>query len=250
MPLAKHLAGGDTPLNLATMQFHSRALGRHVTYTAILPTGGTGPFPVLYQLHGRSDDHTAWVVHSRLVDHVAGLPLIVVLPDGGISGWRNLSPHERYEDFITVDLLDHVQRTFHVRPGPAAIGGLSMGGGGAIRLGLKHPDLFASIWGHSSSLPTAQRMAPGASEEDTSRDDVFAIAVGLVGMSDPPRLSFDCGVDDALLQENRAFHVYLEAVGLPHTYLEHPGGHTWDYWDRHVRSAVRQHTEVLGIKRS
>lgn len=243
-------------MNLATMQFLSKSLGRHVTYTAILPDPvrhGGGPFPVLYQLHGASDDHTAWVHFSRLVQHVAPYPLIVVMPDGALSGWRNSGTRERYEDLVVVDLPRHAAATFHIRPGRAAIGGLSMGGGGAIRLGMQHPDLFASIWGHSSSLPTPDRLRAryGLSEQETAADDVYAIARGLATAPrlSRPVLSFDCGLDDFLLADNRAFHQYLEGLGLPHTYREHPGAHTWEYWDAHVREALVQHAAMLGIGR-
>jgi putative tributyrin esterase len=242
-------------VNLATVQFHSRALGRHVTYTAILPEArhGDGPFPVLYQLHGRSDDHSAWVVRSRLVDHLAPYPLIAVLPDGGISGWRNAGPHEKYEDFVTEDLWRHVGATFRVRPGRAAVGGLSMGGGGSIRLGLKHPELYASVWAHSSALPNAAQMRErGVPEAEIAADDCHAAAERLlVAVPRPslPRVTLDCGVEDALIEQNRAFHRHLQAIGFPHDYREHPGAHTWEYWDLHVREALRQHAEVLGIRR-
>lgn len=239
------------------MQFHSRSLSRHVTYTAILPEvgrHGDGPFPVLYQLHGHSDDHTAWLVRSRLVDHVAAYPLIVILPDGAISGWRNAGPSERYEDFVTGDLTRHVAATFRVRPGRAAIGGLSMGGGGSVRLGLKHPGLFASIWAHSSALPDAAQMRDrGIPDAQIAVDDVYAVAENLLRtLPRPslPRLSFDCGSEDFLLNQNRAFHAHLEGIGFPHRYSEHPGAHTWEYWDLHVREALRQHAEVLGIRRA
>lgn len=242
-------------MNLATLQFHSQALGRHVTYSAILPEArhGDGPFPVLYQLHGASDDHTAWLVRSRLVDHVARYPLIVILPDGGLSGWRNAAPREKYEDLVTQDLWRHVHATFRVRPGRAAIGGLSMGGGGAIRLGLKHPGLYASIWAHSSGLQTAEQMKQrGIPEAEIPGDDVYAIAQRLLHtLPRPslPRLTLDCGVDDFLLEANRSFHRHLEAIDFPHAYLEHEGAHTWEYWDLHVRAALRQHAEMLGIRR-
>lgn len=243
-------------MQTATLQFLSRALGRHVQYMALLPDGsrhGPGPFPVLYQLHGRSDDYTAWAWKSRLVDHVAPYGVIVVLPDGGISGWRNAGPHERYEDFVIDDLHAHVTATLPVRPGRAAIGGLSMGGGGSVRLGLRHPERFASIWAHSSALANAERLQrDGATAQDAAADDVFALAQRLVErLPRPslPRLTFDCGTEDGLRDQNLAFHRHLEAIGYPHVYREHPGGHTWEYWDEHVRQALRQHADILGLSR-
>jgi putative tributyrin esterase len=238
-------------MNIATLQFRSESLDRQVTYTAILPepSHGPGPFPVLYQLHGHGGDHAGWVLRTRLITHAAPYPLIVVCPDGGNSGWRNRSSRERYEDFVTRDLAAHVAATFHVRPGRAAIGGLSMGGGGAIRLGLKHPDLYASIWAHSSGISTRERLlADGASEAEADADDLYAVAGhALAAGTELPRLSLDCGVDDTLLERNRDFHRHLERIGLPHGYHEHPGAHTWEYWDTHVVEALRQHAAILNI---
>jgi len=244
------------PVNVATVQFQSRALGRHVTYTAILPDPrhGEGPFPVLTQLHGASDDHSAWLVRSRLLDHAAAYPLLIVLPDGGLSGWRNAGQREKYEDFVTQDLPRHLAANFRVRPGRGAIGGLSMGGGGAVRLGLKHPGLFASIWAHSSSLPSGERMRQrGTPELEIAADDLYGIPERLLQTMPRlslPRLSFDCGVDDFLLEDNRSYHRHLEAIAFPHAYHEHEGAHTWEYWDLHVREALRQHADVLGLRRA
>jgi S-formylglutathione hydrolase FrmB len=65
-----------------------------------------------------------------------------------------------------------------------------------------------------------------------------------------PVIAFDCGVDDQLIEENRAFHRHLEAIGPSHTYHEHTGGHTWDYWDLHVAEALEQHARVLGLRQA
>jgi S-formylglutathione hydrolase FrmB len=127
-----------------------------------------------------------------------------------------------------------------------AIGGLSMGGYGALRLGLKYPDRFGSIWAHSAGIRPLDEafLAHFDDPDDTS---VFHHADRIRGQADLPRLSFDCGVDDSLIEFNRDFHRHLDGIGLPHQYREHPGAHTWDYWDEHVLEALGQHAEVLGI---
>lgn len=237
-------------MNLATVQFFSKALGRHVTYSVILPWDELWDrhkdFPVLYQLHGRSDDHTAWLNFSNLVVHARGVPFIIVLPDGGVSFWSDYSPRERYETFLLEDLDTHVRRTFPVRPGKAAIGGLSMGGYGAMALALKHPDRFASVWAHSSAFYDAEKFrsfpVPPADPEGM---DIFAIAERAKGFRELPVIGFDCGRDDAFIENNRRFHRHLEQLGIPHTYVEHDGGHTWAYWDLHVREALQQHQKVM-----
>ncbi|HEX6835511.1 MAG TPA: alpha/beta hydrolase-fold protein [Polyangia bacterium] len=215
---------------VATVEFQSAALGRDTTYTALLPDGGEPPFAVLYQLHGASDDHRAWLYKSSLLRYVEGLPLVVVMPSGEnsyyVDGWERL---------VVDDLPAHVARTFRVRPGRAAIGGLSMGGYGALRLGLKYAERFASIFAHSSRLPTSG---------DDFDVDVIAARVDRAAM---PALAFDCGTDDHLLADSRRFHARLEALGLPHEYREHPGAHTWDYWDTHVRDAIAWHKTALKL---
>lgn len=237
-------------MSVAMIQLLSQALGKRVSYQVILPETGEGPFPVLLQLHGLSDDAGAWIHHSNLVRHVESYPFVVVLPDGGTSGylnWRDSGrfARHRYEDFIVTDLSDHVRRHFNVTAGPWAIGGLSMGGYGAMRLGLKHPGRFASIWAHSAAFHIGGTVEPDL-VEDVADASVFAHAERAARRGGSQAIAFDCGVDDeGLLEDNRKLHALMERLKLPHHYAEHPGGHTWDYWDEHLPAALAQHARVL-----
>jgi S-formylglutathione hydrolase FrmB len=154
------------------------------------------------------------------------------------------------ETFIVDDLPAHVARTFQIRPGRAAIGGLSMGGYGAIRLGLRHPQKYGSIYAHSSRLPSAAELPMFAFErgigEDAEDLDVDDLAAR-VDRASMPALAFDCGTEDFLLADSRRFRDRLVALGLPHEYREHPGAHDWDYWDRHVPAALAHPRRVLGF---
>ena len=248
-------------MSLATVQFFSDGLHRRSQYDVLLPESGDGPFPVLLQLHGLTDDSHSWVQQSNIARYAARYPMIVVMPDGGTSGYVNLPVplgadgeesrigRANYEDMIIRDLREHVARTFNVRPGPWAIGGLSMGGYGAMRLGLKYPELFNSIWAHSSAVLIGTMVADRVAEAD----DALWIthARRLSDRHDRPVISFDCGLDDTqLLGDNRTFDRQLTELGISHHYAEHPGGHTWDYWDEHVREALAQHARVFGINRT
>lgn len=217
--------------SVVTVDCHAPSLDRAVTYTALIPENGTPPFAVLYQLHGASDDHRAWLYKSNLLRHLEGLPLVVVLPSGENSYYV-----DRWERLIVDDLPVHVSRTFRVREGRAAIGGLSMGGYGAIRLGLKYPERYSSIYAHSSKLV-----------ETGDAHDVAVIAARVDGKN-MPALAFDCGVDDHLIEDSRRFAGQLRALELPHEYREHAGAHTWDYWERHVPEALAHHAKILGLR--
>lgn len=238
-------------MSIASVQLFSEGLGKRTMYNVILPEEGEGPFPVLIQLHGFSDDCNSWIQHSNLVRYAAAYPMVVVLPDGGTSRYLNLESggrygEQRYEDHIMRDISGHVRRHFNVTDGPWAIGGLSMGGYGGMRLGLKYPETFASIWAHSGSYRVPDIEPPFFTEFDDA--DIFRHADRLADADRYPVISFDCGVDDELLDLNRKLHVHLDTIGVAHHYAEHPGAHTWDYWDRHVREALEQHARVLGKK--
>ena len=243
-------------MSVMTLRFHCEALGKQTTFNVIHPDGGDGPFPVVMQLHGYSDDSFSWLYNSNIVRHAGKYPMIVVLPDGGTSRYLNLQIHERfglqrYEDCLVQDIRREVERTFHARPGKWAIGGLSMGGYGSLRLAMKYPELFASAWGHSSGRV---RLDPDWIEklEDPDDANLFVLVERFQARRDAgestPLISLDCGVDDYLYDDNLALHQHMDAIGLEHNWFEHPGAHTWDYWDEHIVEALAQHAGVFGVE--
>lgn len=241
-------------MGVATIQFYSRALGRRTTYTAVLPDTGAGPFPVLLQLHGLFDDHNSWIQKSKLVHYVADMQMVVLMPDGATSGYLDWQTHDErlnrqhYETMIVEDLWNEAHRNLHIDDQKWAIGGLSMGGYGAIRLGLRHPDKFSSIWAHSAAFVIGDMLA-GLGIGDIEDASVYELASKSKGRTDLPVISFDCGTEDELIDDNREFHRLLTDLGIDHHYAEHPGGHTWEYWDTHILDALPQHERILGVKR-
>jgi S-formylglutathione hydrolase FrmB len=239
-------------MSVASIRFYSDALGKWTRYNVILPDEGEGPFPVLFQLHGLTDDCDAWLERSNLVRHVAGMPLIVALPDGGTHFYTNWRSSGRlgkanYENLIIEDMTNHLRRHFHVTEGPWAIGGLSMGGYGTLKLGLKHSNRFASIYAHSSKVDWRDSELDLSLLAEPEDINLLMHAERVNDLDRKPVISFDCGVDDELVGENRWFHAELEELGLEHRYAEFEGAHDWDYWDLHIQEALAQHAEVLGI---
>lgn len=227
-------------MNIGTMQFLSKSLGRHVTYEVALPERevGEGLFPVLFQLHGLSDDHSAYSRYSTLILEARLLPLIVVMPAGGLAHWADVGPRERYESFVVEDLWEHVHRTFPVRKGRAAIGGHSRGGNAAVRLGLRHPDRFCSAVSHSGAFYDPAEVTDLA---DVTPYDIWQVRP----QSRVPAIHIDCGTEDFFIGHNRRFHRHLEELGVAHTYEEFPGGHTWAYWNARLERSLARHMAAL-----
>jgi S-formylglutathione hydrolase FrmB len=221
-----------------------------------------GPFPVFYLLHGLSDNHTAWIRRTSIERYVQDLPLIVVMPNGDRGFYTDAVDKtlSAYETHIVRDLIGFVDGTFQTIPERKGrvIAGLSMGGYGAMKIALKHPDLFCAAVSHSGALEFASRPMP--SDDDWfaewipvfgrnpkgGPEDVFAIAEKL-DRDAFPALRIDCGVDDGLIESNRAFHDHLKKLGIPHEYEEFPGEHNWAYWDLHVQETVSFFVRALGI---
>ena len=234
---------------LLEVGFHAKALEKWSSMAVLLPEG-KGPFPVLYLLHGLSDDHTAWLRRTSIERYVEGMGLIVVMPDGHRSWYVNdpRAGGHAYEDHIVKDVVGFVDRSFRTVPGRRgrAIAGLSMGGFGAVMLALRHPELFCAACSHSGALAAfhdGARHSEGllalTSAVPPGKHDCFRLARRLKPPRRRPALRLDCGTEDFLLPGNRAFHAHLAKLGLPHVYEEYPGDHNWGYWDLHVQDTIR-----------
>ena len=156
------------PAEVKTVAFEAKSVGRTLKYNVALPANyeaTTRRYPVLYLLHGYSGNYSNWA-HMGAPKLAREHELIVVMPDGGNSWYINWAKSDEgqknaWDDCIVKDLVGHVDatyRTIAAREG-RAINGLSMGGYGALAVGLRHPDLFCSIGSHSGAVAFAKGFA-------------------------------------------------------------------------------------------
>lgn len=240
--------------------FRSAALDREMPYRVLLPAGyaeSARRYPVLYLLHGLDGRFTDWTTRTRLAAHVAALDLIVVTPEGANSWYVNWQGEtsERWEDYLARDLIADVDARFRTdaRREARFIAGLSMGGYGALRMGLKHPDLFSSAASLSGALNVTRLETYGWTEALRSEfvrafgppgsatraaNDVFELAkhVNRAGL---PTFYIDCGTADPFLPGNRELAAILQDRKVPYEYRETPGAHNWAYWDRQIVEVLR-----------
>ncbi|MDA3959857.1 MAG: alpha/beta hydrolase family protein [Planctomycetota bacterium] len=233
------------------MHYSSAALSKQSGLYVVTPDAWDGaPLPVLYLLHGLSDDFSSWFRRSAIERHAQAHRMLVVMPDGGRGWYTNAvqPPSNRFEDHIleVVHRIDGLFNTVADRSG-RGIGGLSMGGYGAVKLGLKHPELFGSIHSHSGALDVSRMESHWTDEKSLIHGDTVPNSedpMWLAAQVSPrPAVHIDCGVDDFLIEDNRRFHAHLEAIGYPHTYLEPAGDHSWPYWDANIVAALAFHAE-------
>jgi putative tributyrin esterase len=245
----------------AAINYYSRSLEHASTFNVIFPDEPDVPEPwsTYYLLHGLSDDHSTWMRRSTIERRVLGLPLVVVMPDGGRGWYTNAVDGDAYEDDLLKDVIRMVERHFPVKAERSgrAIGGLSMGGFGAVKIALKHPDLFASANSQSGVLGLlrnpfeSKRLAREClrifgEDPKGGAEDPFALA-DEVDRARVPALRFDCGDEDPFLLQNRDFHTHLDQLDIRHAYEEAAGSHDWQYWDRHLHAALDFHGRHLKI---
>lgn len=246
-----------TPAVLEDRSFTSDALNRRASYRVLLPEDyarSARRYPVLYLLHGLTGSYKDWGDRTRLVEHLAGTDLIVVMPDAGDSWYVNAGD-ERYEDYVALDLVGEVERRFRTeadRPG-RMIAGLSMGGYGAFKIALRHPERFAVAGSFSGAFSIVRDGTRGEWFRDPAaferifgppgsprrvENDVYE----LVRRADPKALPYfylDCGRDDFLLRANRDLVALLKQRAVAYEYHEVAGTHSWEYWNRRLPEFLR-----------
>jgi putative tributyrin esterase len=235
---------------LHDVTFHSAALNREMQYRVILPASiePSRKLPVVYLLHGAGGGFRDWSNYSD-VSRFAEAGLILVMPEGDYSYFMNAAerPQDRYEDYIVQDLAQDAGAKFPTAPGRRnhAIIGVSMGGFGAIKIALSHPDLFAFAGALSPAIDVPRRRFSirriqqsqalssifGAWGSATRRaDDPFLIARS-VNPAEAPYLFLACGDAESLLSPNREFAAVLEHQHLRHEFHVAAGGHDWNQWN-------------------
>ncbi|MFC0332565.1 alpha/beta hydrolase [Paenibacillus sepulcri] len=246
---------------LIQCDFYSEALGLSTSMNVILPqttysqigmeTQSHGnKHRTLLLLHGLSDDHTIWLRRTSIERYVAPLGLAVVMPAAGRSFYTNMVSGLDYWTFISEELPALARSFFPLsdRREDNFVAGLSMGGYGAFKLALSHPDRYAAAASLSGALDVTGFYKDRNKDLDLiygsveqlrdSPNDLFRLASDAADHQNPPQLFQCCGTEDFLYQDNLRFRKHAGDLKLPLTYEEEPGSHDWGYWDRKIQRVL------------
>jgi putative tributyrin esterase len=205
-------------------------------------------FPVLYLLHGLSDDSSAWLRYTSIERYAAAHGLAVVMPEVQRSFYADEAHGGRYWTFLNEELPSVVQSFFRVsqRREDTFVAGLSMGGYGALKWALRRPEQFAAAASLSGALdvvalstvpwrgPLFDRVFGGTVDRE---DDLFALLDG-ADVDSLPSCYVGCGTDDELFEQNVRFVDVATAAGLDVHVDFRPGEHEWDLWDAVIRDVL------------
>ena len=251
---------------MALMQctFFSEVLGLTTSMNVILPqprphlpvqvrdANKGEKHPVLFLLHGMSDNHTAWLRQTSIERYAEAKGIAVVMPEVHLSFYTDMVHGNKYWTFISEELPALARSFFPLsdKREETFVAGLSMGGYGAFKLALRCPECFAA----GASLSGAVNMADVTTRKDSPEifrdifgpsafhgtdNDLLYLAERLAAGDRPqPKLYQCCGTEDFLYEDNLVFKRKAEDIGLDLTYSEGPGTHEWGYWDEHIEKVL------------
>lgn len=252
------------------VNFISKCLMRTVTFNAIIPVDKFGPqaenaeqkpLKTLYLLHGIFGNYTDWVNGTRIQALAEANDLAVIMPSGENRFYLDDEKSgELYGEFIGKELVEFTRKLFPLsdKREDTFIAGLSMGGYGAIRNGLKYAENFGCVIGLSAALvhdtwKDADNSAPiftfrrnyyeaifGEYDKVKGSDkDPKALLLKLKEEGRPvPKMYLCCGTEDGLITANRDFRDFLNENGVDLTYVEGPGKHDWVFWDTYIKKVL------------
>ena len=252
------------------VNFISKCLMRTVTFNAIIPVDKFGPqtenaeqkpLKTLYLLHGIFGNYTDWVNGTRIQAWAEANDLAVIMPSGENRFYLDDEKSgELYGEFIGKELVEFTRKLFPLsdKREDTFIAGLSMGGYGAIRNGLKYAENFGCVIGLSAALvhdtwKDADNSAPiftfrrnyyeaifGEHDKVKGSDkDPKALLLKLKEEGRPvPKMYLCCGTEDNLVTANRDFRDFLNENGVDLTYVEGPGKHDWVFWDTYIKKVL------------
>ena len=238
------------------VDFYADALGVETRMHVLLPQRLTGRAKTLYLLHGMSDDEGTWMRRTAIDRYAEEKDLAVVMPDGGLGWYTDMRRGLPWFTFVSKELPALCRRFFPILSGrreDTYIGGLSMGGYGALKCGLRAPETFSKVISLSGALDAADtainNTVPAtrrywedvfgpAEDVSGSENDLFAAATALTDPALRPRIYMWCGTEDFLYAQNMRMRDHLRALGYDLTYEESPGDHQWRHWDKKIADAL------------
>ena len=236
-------------------------MAREMPYRVIVPFGYAAAkdarYPVIYLLHGLAGHFDNWTELTKIEEYSAACGCIVVTPEGG-DGWYTDSgskPADKFESYIVRELVPAIDKGYRTLADRKhrVIAGLSMGGYGAVKFGLKYPEMFVLAGSFSGAFDSPLRgqehpfLRPsilsvfGADDSEVRKtNDIFRLVREMPAgkVNALPFFYFDCGTEDFLFKPNREFADLLVEKKIAHEFRQLPGKHEWKYWDTQVQEFI------------
>ena len=243
---------------LINLKIFSEELGMQTAVNIVIPQKNTngeigvsnnvkdGKLKCLYLLHGLSDDHTIWMRRTSIERYAAEYGICVVMPDGARSFYSDMKYGMNYYSYIAKELPQIIEGMFNVsdRREDRYIGGLSMGGYGAMKIALEEQGRYAAAFGLSPVADIknenfTETLIPVFGDSIPDEADLFYLTTKHNMDKTMPRLYMTIGKDDFMYNDSVRLNEHLKNLNYDYTYVETPGSHSWELWDKTVQEALK-----------
>ncbi|MBP2097716.1 alpha/beta hydrolase [Enterococcus rivorum] len=247
---------------------YSNVLGMEVSIDLILPqktekkigtstVGQMSDIPVLYLLHGMGGNHSAWERRTSIERYVSKLGLAVIMPSTDLGWYTDTTYDMNYWTFLSQELPEILQELFPqltTKREKTFAAGLSMGGYGALKLGLALPEKFGAVASLSGAVNIAEHVdaflavrgrnywegifGPLEELKGSVNDPMYLLNELVKSGKSIPKIFLCCGEEDDLLPLNNEMTKALTEANIPHTFEVGPGNHTWEFWDQWIQRVL------------
>ena len=234
---------------------YSESLGMMTGLTVLLPEQrpASEPMAVLYLLHGLSDNHSSWLHRTRIEYYVRGKNIAVIMPEVQRSMYTDMVYGLDYFTYVSEELPAICRSMFPITDDPARtfIAGLSMGGYGAMKCALRHPERYGAVGAFSSLLDVKGLLSGQHDFQKTElvailgdrllpENDLFMLTANAAKQHITlPAMYITCGLSDFLYNGCARFRKQLDFLKIPYVYEEWAGDHNWDFWDRSIKQFLQ-----------
>ncbi len=221
----------------------SQILGRETHLYVIMPQGIQQPQKLLYLLHGNGDDCRSWAENTDIEEYADQYGLAVVMPEVESSYYTDMATGLPYFSYITQELPGIAQQRLGLAPAQTFVGGLSMGGYGALKWVFHYPQMFSGCFSLSGSVDIAARIAMlpeyrldefrvifGQNLVVEPENDLLALSKSAAEQGCTTRIYSACGSEDSFIGFNDTFAAHLAGLPMPSQYHRGRGGHSWSFW--------------------
>ncbi|GMA53463.1 tributyrin esterase [Alicyclobacillus contaminans] len=244
----------------------SNVLGMEVMLDVILPQetkkvfgtdikGVTEDVAVLYLLHGMNGNHSVWQRRTAIERYVSSMGLAVIMPSTDLSWYTDTRYGMNYWTFIADELPKICHELFPqltTKKSKTFAAGVSMGGYGAVKLGLRRPENFAAVASISGGLTIAEGTEQlleirskaywegifGPLEEIKGSENDLIHLIETLEVNQAPDFFITCGTEDPLYQASTYTTEKMTKQGYNVTFEDGPGGHDWRFWDEYIQRVL------------
>ena len=244
---------------LINIKFASEVLGRNTDINVIIPQRSTqgqigiennakgDKYKCLLLLHGLSDDNTIWLRRTSIERYATEKGIAVIMPSADKSFYTNMRYGDRFFDFISDEVLRIAREYLPIsdKREDNFVAGLSMGGYGALKIGLRKPEAFVACAGLSSVADVAEFITTrptelgecifGSEHIVPEDEDLFCLATKCNALAVKPRIYMGEGTEDFMYDANIRLKNHFESLDYDFTYRESAGTHNWAFWDEYIQ---------------